>query len=53
MVTIKNCARTKGKVKYFEYKLKSDPELLARWQQAVVELNNISYLRNETRVRQL
>ena len=48
-----NATKTKGKEKYFTKKLDDDPELLAFWQNAVVELNNTSYLRNKFSARQL
>ena len=44
---ISNCAKRKGSERYFSAKLKDDPELLAKWSQAVKELNDLSYLRNE------
>jgi hypothetical protein len=40
IVKCTNVSKSKGKIRYFSEKLRDDPELLARWQQTIVELND-------------
>ena len=42
VITLKNAAIIKESEKYFIKNLNDDPELLAFWQNSIVELNNVA-----------